>query len=75
MGGAELRIIMARFGEAKLPVYGEADFVGVRVPLAIVFPPADGAQVHGIWRQQRFEAATGATETDCRTLHERVDEN
>ena len=48
--GAELRVVGAGLVEAQLAVDRQTDLGGVGVLLAIVFPPANGAQLQGTGR-------------------------
>jgi hypothetical protein len=57
-----------------LAVHGVVYFKGVAVFLAVVFPPADRAQSHGIWRLQRPAAATLASKTNRCRPHMRMDD-
>jgi hypothetical protein len=47
MGRAKLRVVHAGFIQAELAVDGEANFRGVIVLLAVIFPPANGTQLQG----------------------------
>jgi hypothetical protein len=44
MGCAELSEVLAGLSKAELAVHGETNIRGVAVFLAVIFPPADGAQ-------------------------------
>jgi len=57
MGCAALGIEPAGFVEAELAVNGQAHFRGVGVFLAVVLPPADGAQRDSAGRIQRLKSA------------------
>ena len=51
MGRAAMSVVLAGLIEAEGAVDGESNFGRVAVLLAVVFPPADGAQrqrVHGL---------------------------
>ena len=63
MGGAALSVVGAGFVQAEGAVDGEADIGGVFVLLAIVLPPADGAQRQRARRLQRLISATRAAKT------------
>lgn len=60
MRGAAPRVALAGLAEAYLPVHGQAHFIGVRIILAIVFPPADRAQSKGFRRLNCLVSATWA---------------
>lgn len=45
MGGAAEEVVGAGLGEAEVAIGAAVDFVGVVVVLAVVFPPADGAEL------------------------------
>jgi hypothetical protein len=74
VGGANSIVVAARLGKAQLAVDREANLGSVCVFLAVVFPPADGAQAQRVGRLQRFMAATGTSETCYDTLHKRIDD-
>ncbi len=57
MGGAALGEVYAGLGQAEVSVDGEAHFRGVEILLAVVFPPADGAESERIRGFQRPVAA------------------
>jgi hypothetical protein len=61
MRGAKMGKIGSRFFQAELAVDGEADFRGVIVFLAVVFPPADRAKLERFRRFQSFISTAGAT--------------
>ncbi len=67
--GAKLRIVGARLVQAQLAVHRQADVGGVLVFLAVILPPADGAQPQGAGRVEGFVSAAGATvaDFDCST--------
>jgi hypothetical protein len=69
VGGSALFKIEACLFQALLPVHGQADFRRVGVFLAIVFPPANRAQAHGVWRLQRSESAAGTAESVFSCFH------
>jgi len=60
MGGADSREVLAGFVQAQLAVDSETDLGSVCVLLAVVFPPADGAQLHHARRNERPKSATWA---------------
>ena len=60
MGRAALGVVVAGLFEAELAIYGEADFGGVVVFLAVVFPPADRAKGQRAGRVQRLASAARA---------------
>jgi len=64
MRGAELYVIGARLVQAQLAVHGQAHFGGVLIFLAVVFPPANRAQLQGARRFERLISATRATITN-----------
>jgi hypothetical protein len=74
VSSADFGVVSARLGKAQLAVDRKADFGGIGVPLAVVFPPADGAQSQCIGRLQSFVAATGTTEPGFNTIHLRIDD-
>ena len=74
MGRAALGVVDSRFFEAQLAVDGEANFGGVIVFLAVVFPPADRAKLEGFGRFESLVSAAGATEAHFdRRTHTRMD--
>ena len=60
MGGANFGKVVAGLIEAELSVDGEADFRGVWVFLAVVFPPADRAQLERAGSFESFISTAGA---------------
>jgi hypothetical protein len=50
-----------------------AHFAGVRIFLAVVFPPANRAECHGSWRFEGSVAAAWAAEKSSYSPHARVD--
>jgi hypothetical protein len=68
MGCATLGKVLAGFLEAELAVDGETDFGGVIVFLAVVFPPADRAQLQGAGCFQGSVSAAGTTIASCSRL-------
>ena len=74
VGSAALGIVLAGFIEAEGAVHGQADFVGIGVFLAVVFPPANRAQAEGVWRLQRLVPATRAAKLSLhQSLHTWID--
>ena len=70
MRGAELRVVGAGLVEAQLAVDRQTDLSGVGVLLAIVFPPANGAQLQGTGRFEGSVPAAGTAKTECdRSAH------
>jgi len=69
VGCAALGIMLAGFIEAESAVHRQANFVGIGVFLAVVFPPADWAEPKRIWRLQRLRPAARAAEL---SMHERL---
>jgi hypothetical protein len=61
MGSAALSVVGSRFFEADLTVDGQANFRGVVVFLAVVFPPADRAKLERFGRFQSFISTTRTT--------------
>ena len=57
----QLHIVGARLVQAQLAVHRQADVGGVLVFLAVILPPADGAQPQGAGRVEGFVSAAGAT--------------
>ena len=60
---AALGIVLAGLVQAQLAVDREADFGGIGVLLAVVFPPADGAQTESAGSFQRPAPAAWAAKT------------
>ena len=58
----------ACLGETEVPIHSQANLIGVRIFLAIVFPPANRTQLHRRRRFQRPVAATRAAKTHLGTL-------
>ena len=63
MGSAALSIVGTGLGQAEASVHGEPYIGGVAIFLAVIFPPADGAQGQRFWRLQSFISAAWATKT------------
>jgi hypothetical protein len=63
MGRAALGKVGAGLGQAEGSIHRQPDFRGVAVLLAIVLPPADGAQGQRLGRIQRLISAAWATKT------------
>src|ERR1035437_9460857 len=59
MGRAALDEVGAGLGQAEGSVHCQADIGGVAVLLAVILPPADGAQGQRLGRLQRLVAAGG----------------
>jgi hypothetical protein len=74
MGRSALRVMGPGFVKTQLAVHGQAHLRGVRVFLAIVFPPANRAQSHCIRRFQRFVSAARTAEPSCDSLHVWMDD-
>lgn len=70
MGGTASGIEVACFGETQCAVHGVPHIGGVGIFLAIVFPPANGAQGHGFGHVECFEAAARAAITNFNGLHD-----
>ena len=68
MGRAELGVVHSRFFEAQLAVHGEAHFGGVMVFLAVVFPPADRAELECRRRFESLRSAARATVASCNRI-------
>jgi hypothetical protein len=64
MGRAALGIVDSRFFEAELAVDGEAHFGSVIVFLAVIFPPADRAEVECFGYFKSLVSAARTTVTD-----------
>ena len=73
MGRAELGIVHSRFFEAQLAVNGEAHFGGVIVFLAVVFPPADRAELECCGRFEGLVSAARTTVASCNRIRLHVD--
>jgi len=74
VGSAAMGIVLAGFIEAEGTVHRQADLAGIRVFLAVVFPPADGAQAEGVRRFQRFVPAARAAKLSLhQSLHVGID--
>jgi hypothetical protein len=56
-----------------LAIHGKADFLGVFVFLAVIFPPANGAQRQGACRFQRLESATWTSKTSLQGYLSKMD--
>jgi len=69
VGGAAVGKMVAGLIEAEGAVHREADLACVGIFLAVVFPPADGAQRHGVRGFQRFVPAARAAKT---SLHQEI---
>jgi hypothetical protein len=55
----KLGVIAARLVQAQLAVHREPDFGGVRIFLAVIFPPANRTKPQSAGRIERFVPATG----------------
>ena len=64
MRGAELREIGARLVQAELTVDRQAHLESVPVILAVILPPANGAQLERAGRLERFVSTAGAAITN-----------
>jgi len=74
MGRAALGVVDSRLFEAELTVDSEAHFGGVIVFLAVVFPPADRAEVECFGRFESLRPAARATVAHFdRRTHKRMD--
>jgi hypothetical protein len=74
VSGAAPYVVRARFVEAQGAIDGVADISGIRIILAIVFPPADGAKCHGRRRLEGPVAAAGTAIEHSRGFHDWMDE-
>ena len=74
MGSAAQSKVLPCLVEAQLSIHGQADFRSVLVLLAVVFPPAYGAQGQGAGCLQRLISATGATKSNLHSFHAALDE-
>ena len=59
MGSAAMGVVLAGLAQAELAVDGQADFGGIVVLLAVVFPPTDRAQTQRAGSIQRLISAAG----------------
>ena len=73
MGRAALGVVQSGIGEAQIAVYGIAHFAGVGVVLAVVLPPANGAQGESAGCIQCPEAATRAAKANRCCPHASMD--
>ncbi len=73
MSCAALSKVLAGFLEAELAIDGETDFGGVIVFLAVVFPPADRAQLQGAGRFQGLVSTARTTIAGCSRFRFHVD--
>jgi len=60
VGGAEAGKVLASLVETQLSIDRKPRRKSIGISLAIVLPPANRAQSHGIGRGERFAAAAGA---------------
>lgn len=60
MGGAAFPKVSARLIEAERPIHGQPHLRRVCIFLAVVFPPANRAQLQAFRSSQRPESAAGA---------------
>lgn len=74
MGRSAVGKIFTGLVQAEHAIDREADFAGILVLLAIILPPANGAQSEGAGRFQRLVSATGTTKTCLRSFHASMDE-
>jgi hypothetical protein len=68
MGRAAVDVVLAGLVQAEGAVHGEADLGGVGVFLAVVFPPADGAQREGAGCLQGSASAAWAAKTSLHSI-------
>ena len=73
VGGAALGIVHSGLVEAQFAVYGVADLGGVRVLLAVIFPPADRTQGQSVWRLECPVAAARASKKNRCRPHAEMD--
>ena len=74
MGRSTVRIVFASLVEAQLAVDGQADIGSVDVFLAVVLPPANGAQAHRARSFESLRSAAGAAIQSCDGFHGSMDE-
>ena len=74
MGRSAVGEMLTGFIQAEQAVDGKAGFSGVLVFLAVVLPPANGAQRQRACRFKRLVSATGTTKTCLRSFHIWMDE-
>jgi hypothetical protein len=74
MGRPAVGKMLTGLVQAEQAVDREADFSGVFVLLAVVFPPANRAQRERACRFQRLVSATGTTKTSLQSFHTWMDE-
>jgi len=63
MGRAAMGVVGASLGQAEGTIHGQTDIRGIVVLLAVILPPADGAQGQRLGRIQRFISAAWTTKT------------
>ncbi len=73
--GPAARKVLTRLFQAQLPIHGESHLGGVGVFLAIVLPPANGAQSHRRGRIQGSIAAAWTAKSSFTSFHSGVDAN
>jgi hypothetical protein len=73
IGGAAQRKILTGLVQTQLAIHGKADFFSVFVFLAVIFPPANGAQRQGACRFQRLESATWTSKTSLQGYLSKMD--
>jgi hypothetical protein len=64
MGSSITHVVASSFAEAELAVYGEPHVGSVVVFLAVIFPPADRAELQGSGGIEGPVSAARATEAD-----------
>jgi hypothetical protein len=64
MRSAAMGVVDSRFFEAELAVDGEANFRGVIVFLAVIFPPADRAKLERFGSLESFISTAGTAKAD-----------
>jgi hypothetical protein len=69
VGRAAVGKMLTGLVQAEQAVDRKADFGGILVLLAIVFPPANRAQREGAGRIQRLVSAAGAAKTSLQRVH------
>ena len=71
---ATLRIVRPGFVQAQLAVHCQPDIRRIAVFLAVIFPPANGAQTHRFWSLQSPVSTAGTAKKGRDRFHALMDE-
>jgi hypothetical protein len=69
IAGADSPVVRPSLSQAERTIGSAANFIGIGVALAVIFPEADGADIEGPALMERATAAAWATNERTRTFH------